>query len=78
MNDYSHIWSLPEVVKYFDKQRNNFDKLYEGEKFFLDKILNKQMSVLDIGCAQGGLYKILKKKYFIKDYLGIDISRNMI
>ena len=78
MKKYSKIWSLPAVVKFFQKERNNYNKLYEGEKYFLDKVMKKNTSVLDIGCAQGSLYKILKKQYKITNYIGIDISKEMI
>ena len=49
-----------------------------GENFFLSKLLFEKCSILDIGCAQGGFYKILKSFLKSFSYTGIDNSEKMI
>lgn len=51
---------------------------FVSELYFLNKIMKPGMSVLDIGCAAGGLYHGLKEKYGNIDYVGIDVAENMI
>ena len=56
-------WSSKKIVSYFYNNRSTFNSLYKGEKYLISKYVKKNNTVLDIGCAQGGLFKILKKKF---------------
>ena len=60
-----------------EKEKKKED-LYLGEKFFLSKILFEKCTILDIGCAQGGFYKIIKSFLKSFSYTGIDNSEKMI
>ena len=73
-----NIWNDIEAQYFFSKERQKKNDLYLGENFFLSKLLFEKCSILDIGCAQGGFYKILK--FFLKSfsYTGIDNSEKMI
>ena len=53
-----NIWNDFEAQEFFSSERKKKDDLYLGEKFFLTKLLFEKCSILDIGCAQGGFYKI--------------------
>ena len=53
---------LDPSLKFFTNKRNKFADLYKGEKIILNSIIDNKLSVLDYGCATGGMYKILKKK----------------
>ena len=55
-----NIWNDTEAQKFFSFERKKAKDLYLGEKLFLSKILFENCTILDIGCAQGGFYKILK------------------
>ena len=74
----SKAWSSKEIVKYFRSNRSTFDSLYKGEKYLLSKYVTKSFTILDIGCAQGGMYRILKNKFKNIDYTGVDFNRKMI
>lgn len=71
-------WSSKTIVKHIGESRIKFNQLYRGEKFLISKFIKKNDSVLDIGCGQGGLFDILKKKYKKIHYTGIDFNKNMI
>jgi len=71
-------WSSKKIVSYFYNNRSTFNSLYRGEKYLISKYVKKNDTVLDIGCAQGGLFKILKKKFGNIDYTGLDFNKEMI
>ena len=74
----SKAWSSKEIIKFFKSNRSTFNSLYQGEKYLLSKYVDKSCTILDIGCAQGGMYKILKNKFKNIDYTGEDSNRNMV
>ena len=73
-----NIWNDAEAQHFFSSERKKKNDLYLGEKFFLSKTLFENCSILDIGCAQGGFYKILKSFLKSFSYTGIDNSEKMI
>jgi len=75
--DYGE-WSHPNVINFYTQHRCNFSDLYESEKFFLPKILFPNIKVLDIGCAAGGFYNIIKTIEPTVEYTGVDISLTLI
>ena len=73
-----NIWNDFEAQEFFSSERKKKDDLYLGEKFFLTKLLFERCSILDIGCAQGGFYKILRSYLKLFSYTGVDSSERMI
>lgn len=63
---------------YLKHNRNKWQNLYESQHVILDKTQMDNMSILEIGCAAGGLYEILKNKYKNIKYTGFDISEKEI
>jgi ubiquinone/menaquinone biosynthesis C-methylase UbiE len=74
----SKAWNSKEIIKFFKSNRSTFNSLYKGEKYLLSKYINKSSVILDIGCAQGGMYEILKNKFKNINYTGLDFNRKMI
>jgi ubiquinone/menaquinone biosynthesis C-methylase UbiE len=72
------IWNAKEIIKFFNNNRSTYGSLYKGEKYLISKYIEKDDRILDIGCAQGGMYKILKKKFGEIDYTGVDFNKKMI
>ena len=72
------MWGLDPSIEYFTKKRNKFADLYRGEKFIINSIIRDKLSVLDYGCATGGMYKILKKKIRKLNYVGIDFNEKLL
>ncbi len=63
---------------YYKDYRNKKDDLFESEKYFLDNFLENINSVLDVGCATGGMYSIISELNSEINYTGVDVSANLI
>ncbi len=72
------MWGLDPSLKFFTNKRNKFADLYKGEKIILNSIIDNKLSVLDYGCATGGMYKILKKKIRKLNYVGVDFNERLL
>jgi SAM-dependent methyltransferase len=75
---YADSWSQPGVLDFFTKERGSTADVYPSEWFFLKDRLKEGMSVLDIGCAQGGFAGVLGEHLKRFSYTGVDISAEMI
>lgn len=71
-------WGLPGVLDFFEEERTRTDHVYSSEWFFLRDQLREGISVLDIGCAQGGFAGILSEHLSDFRYVGVDINASMI
>jgi len=71
-------WNRDEIVEYFDDNRSLKQHIYPSEWVFIKDCLVENMSVLDIGCAQGGFSQIISEKIKIFKYVGLDSSEKMI
>lgn len=72
------MWGLDPSLNFFAKKRNKFSDLYKGEKIILNSIIGNKLSVLDYGCATGGMYRILKKKIKKLNYVGVDFNERLL
>ena len=75
---YADSWSQPGVLDFFTKERGTTSQVYPSEWFFLKDRLQEGMSVLDVGCAQGGFAGVLGEHLKSFSYTGVDISPEMI
>lgn len=71
-------WSRPNVVDFFSKERQTAADLYPSEAQMLASEFKENLSILDIGCAQGGFAQIFSQKLKQFSYTGVDQSRAMI
>jgi len=71
-------WGLPRVMDFFAHHRDSTAEVYPSEWFFLKDRLRERMSVLDIGCAQGGFAKVLGEHLKDFRYTGLDVNPAMI
>jgi len=78
MSKNSESWNQSNVVSFFDQNRSKSKDVYPSEWFFLKDQLKENLSVLDIGCAQGGFAGIIGEHLSNFNYTGIDISQEMI
>ena len=78
MNNNSESWNQPNVVSFFDSHRMSTSDVYPSEWFFLKDELQEGMSILDIGCAQGGFAGMISEHLKNFSYTGVDISEEMI
>ena len=83
MNDNSTFknadaWGLPNVLNFFQHHRTTTDHIYPSEWIFLRDRLSEGMSILDVGCAQGGFAGIVAEHVKDFSYTGVDINEDMI
>lgn len=71
-------WGHTSILNFFDKQRLTTDHIYPSEWFFLKDKMRNGMSVLDIGCAKGGMANVLAENLATFAYVGVDINAQMI
>jgi len=78
--DYRENWSSQEALGFFKSHRNRAVDIYDSERYFLDRFLKPDMTVLDFGCAAGGFLSALSDSYGIAEsrYCGVDIAPEMI
>jgi len=75
----TNSWNNADVKKYYSENRCEIKDLYKSEKYFLEKIIEKKISILDVGCACGGFYNIFRQMTGNDfNYTGIDISEVLI
>jgi SAM-dependent methyltransferase len=82
---YCNTKKMAEVKSYFDMHIHD-DAYHKGSDFYLSLIenlkkqfkLDKKIKILDIGCGDGNFIKDMIKSNIDADFIGIDISLNMI
>ena len=74
---------MTENIKYtssklkiiFKENRVKWNDFYRSEKYIISELdLNKTTSILDIGCACGGLGIALNERFGVRNYTGIEIN----
>lgn len=80
---------MNQIIKYYDEACKNAEFGWQascwasendqyGRFVVASSSLTENCSVLDVGCGQGDYYKFIKQRYKNINYLGIDISEEMI
>lgn len=71
-------WSTRESLEFYSVSRRRITDLYDSEKVFLPRMLKPGMKVLDVGCALGGFYNIMKEIMPSISYYGCDFAETLI
>jgi SAM-dependent methyltransferase len=69
------------ISKFFSQNRVQWNQFYPSEKYIFERIFSESKSietVLDVGCACGGLGMALNERFGIRHYTGIDINKEAI
>ena len=74
MIESARAWSHAGVVDYYAENRHSPDDLWPYERVFLPRALFPGANVLDVGCASGGFFNIMRTIEPTIDYTGIDIA----
>jgi SAM-dependent methyltransferase len=64
--------------EYYTGYRDKFEDLFRSEQQFLKDLIVNNKSVIDVGCASGGMYQIVKKINSEISYSGVDIAKDLI
>jgi 2-polyprenyl-3-methyl-5-hydroxy-6-metoxy-1,4-benzoquinol methylase len=65
-------------MDFFETRRASSDDVYPSEWFFLGERIREGISILDIGCAQGGFAAVIGEHLGTFSYTGVDISSEMV
>ena len=71
-------WSNQSAIDFYSQNRHEVSDLYPSEKIFLPRVLFPGAKVLDVGCASGGFYNIMRSFEPRIDYTGIDLSEKAV
>jgi SAM-dependent methyltransferase len=74
----SQAWGHESILNFFEKKRLTTSEIYPSEWFFLKDKIKDNISMLDIGCAKGGMANVLAENLNVFDYIGVDINPQMI
>lgn len=70
------FYKTDEISKYFTENRVKWDHFYDSERKIINALdIDHSKSVLDIGCACGGLGLALQEKFQLTNYTGIEINK---
>jgi len=67
-------WSSQSAIDFYYENRHELSDLYPSEKVFLPRVLFPGAKVLDVGCASGGFFNIMRSFEPYIEYTGIDLS----
>ena len=67
-------WSKQSAIDYYSQNRQEVSDLYPSEKVFLPRVLFPGAKVLDVGCASGGFFNIMRSLEPLIEYTGVDIA----
>lgn len=71
-------WQHPDAVGFYAQHRHEVADLFPSERVFLPRLLFPGAKVLDIGCASGGFFNIMRSLQPGISYTGIDIAPQAI
>lgn len=81
MSNSNLRYSTEEIVDYYSTHRNRWAEFYPSEQAVFESLMPKigpNSSVLDVGCAAGGLGRALGERFGIGEYVGVDIHVGVI
>lgn len=69
------VYRTDQIARYFAQNRITWEQFYESERVIIDALgLEPARRILDIGCGCGGLGLMLRDRYGIGDYTGVEIN----
>ena len=71
-------WSNKSAIDYYYHNRHDISDLYPSERVFLPRVLFPGAKVLDVGCASGGFFNIMRSFEPHIEYTGIDLSETAV
>lgn len=70
-----------EIARFYTEHRNTWSDFYQSERWILKRVFGEDgrlKSVLDVGCAAGGLGRALAERFSLAKYVGVDINQQVI
>ena len=69
------------IQKFYSAHRTKWADFYASEQFVFERVFSKEkpiQTVLDVGCASGGLGTALAERFGVDQYFGVDINPQAI
>lgn len=68
-------YTSKELINFYSNNRVSWDEIYDSEKYIFNKVFkDRELSILDVGCACGGMGRALNEKFNLKSYTGVEIN----
>jgi 2-polyprenyl-3-methyl-5-hydroxy-6-metoxy-1,4-benzoquinol methylase len=70
-------YTTSEIARFYGAHRRRWDEFYPSERWIFERVAASREglgSVLDAGCAVGGLGEALASQFQVTSYTGVDIS----
>ncbi len=74
----ANAWSNQSAIDFYYQNRHEISDLYPSEKIFLPRVLFPGAKVLDVGCASGGFFNIMRSYEPCVEYTGVDLSERAV
>jgi SAM-dependent methyltransferase len=69
-------YQTSQLAQYFARNRVTWAQFYESERVIIEQLkLDRQHSILDIGCGCGGLGLALRERFGVENYTGVEINQ---
>ena len=68
-------WEQSEIVKRYASRRHEAFELVPAERYFLPDAFEGMQNMLDVGCASGGMFNIVRQLGSDIPYTGMDFSQ---
>jgi SAM-dependent methyltransferase len=70
-----------DIARFYAQHRTRWDDFYPSEKWIFEQVAGPAKyigSVMDAGCAAGGLGRALAERFQVTEYVGVDINPQAI
>ena len=72
-------YSTEELKRFYSVNRVSWDDIYPSEKhIFTKSFTGKELTILDVGCACGGMGKAIEEQFKVQSYTGIEINKSCV
>jgi SAM-dependent methyltransferase len=74
-------YKTSEIREYYAFNRRTWDEFYKSEREIVSRVMRlagSDISILDVGCAAGGLGFALNDHFNVINYIGLDINKSVI
>ena len=70
------VYQTDRLARYFARNRVAWREFYESERVIIKQLgLDRDDTILDIGCGCGGLGLALRERFEIENYTGVEINQ---
>lgn len=73
--DKNIVYQTNLLARYFSEHRVKWAQFYESERIVIERLgLDREKTILDVGCGCGGLGLALNERFQVAKYTGVEIN----